>query len=119
MKNTIKIFVALTIFLASCSTSENLINIEPKIGTIDIPAKGEIRVWQNITHGNFKVQLTNNNENQSCELYRVKSSGEEKWINPSLLAKSSQTIAIPKDGHLFIKNFNPNNLVIKYVIVTQ
>jgi hypothetical protein len=108
-------FVIATISM-SCNPGRTLVNIQPKSGNLDIPAKGELRVWQNIKHASFNVVLTNANANQSCELYYVKSNGKEKWINPSLLANSSLTVSIPADGHLFIKNFNPNTLTISYQV---
>jgi hypothetical protein len=114
-KSILTIF-SIAIFSISCNSSRNLANIQPKTGNLDISAKGELRVWNNIKHSSFDVVLTNTNENQSCELYYVKSNGTEKWINPSLQAKSSVTVNIPTDGHLFIKNFNPNNLTISYKI---
>ncbi len=116
MKKIILPLITIFAFALACNTSKNLANIQPKEGYIEIPAQGELRIWNNIQHSSFEVLLTNDNENQSCELYYVKSSGKEKWINPSLLAKSSKLISIPKDGHLFIKNFNPNTLKISYKI---
>jgi hypothetical protein len=98
------------------SCSKNIVNIEPKAGSIEIPAKGELRIWKGIEHGSFTVKLTNTDPKQSVELYTVKSNGSEKWVSPSLLANSSLTITIPTDGHLFIKNFNPNNFKITYQI---
>jgi len=116
MYKSILTILSIAIFSISCNSSGNLANIQPKTGNLDISAKGELRVWNNIKHSSFDVVLTNTNENQSCELYYVKSNGTEKWINPSLQAKSSVTVNIPTDGHLFIKNFNPNNLTISYKI---
>jgi hypothetical protein len=98
------------------SCSKNIINIEPKAGSIEIPAKGELRIWKGIEHSSFTVKLTNTDPKQSVELYTVKNNGSEKWINPSLLANSSLMLTIPTDGHLFIKNFNPNNFKITYKI---
>ncbi len=104
------------LFAIACNSNRKLVNIQPRFGTIEIPAKGEIRVWNNIAHQNFDVSLTNDNTNQSCEIYYVKRNGTEKWVSPSLIAKTSLTIKIPTDGHLFIKNFNPNALTISYKI---
>lgn len=109
-------FLAIAVFAISCNSSKNLANIQPKSGNLEIPSKGELRVWNDIKHSSFEVVLTNDNENQSCEIYYVKSNGTEKWINPSLKAKSSLTVSIPSDGHLFVKNFNPNTLTISYKI---
>jgi hypothetical protein len=111
------------IFILSCSAgtlfscSKNIINIEPKAGSIEIPAKGELRIWKGIEHSSFTVKLTNTDPKQSVELYTVKNNGSEKWVSPSLLANSNIIITIPADGHLFIKNFNPNNFKISYKIL--
>jgi hypothetical protein len=91
-------------------------NIQPKSGFFDLPAKGEFRAWKEVTHPSFTVTLTNSSPNQSCEIYYVKSSGKEKWINPSLLANSTLNVHIPANGHLFIKNFNDNVLRISYQV---
>ena len=116
MYKSILTFLAISIIAVACNSSRNLANIQPKSGNLEIPAKGELRVWKEIKHPSFDVVLTNQNENQSCEIYYVKRDGTEKWINPSLQAKSSQTVTIPTDGHLFVKNFNPNALTISYKI---
>jgi hypothetical protein len=102
--------------LSSCTSSQGITNIQPKTGTIEIPEKGEFRMWRDVKHGSFTVTLTNSSPNQSVELYKVKSDGNEKWVSPSLLANSSQKVIIPADGHLFIKNFNPNTFTITYKI---
>ena len=111
-----KLIFAMAVFAISCNPSRNLTNIQPKSGSIEITAKGELRMWKDIKHPSFNVVLTNSNATQSCEVYYVKSDGTEKWISPSLQAKSIQTVTIPTDGHLFVKNFNPNALTISYKI---
>jgi hypothetical protein len=106
-----------TIIIAfSCKSTASMSAIEPKLGSIELPAKGEFRIWKDIVHPSFTVTLTNSNPNQSCEIYTVKSNGTEKWISPSLLANSTLTITVPTDGHLFFKNFNPNILIITYKV---
>jgi hypothetical protein len=120
IKKTMKqLFFAAALFsmsLFSCSSSQSLNKIVPKSGAIEIPAKGEFRIWKNIEHGAFTVTITNSSANQSVELYKVKSSGAEKWVSPSLLANSSLEVSIPADGHLFIKNFNDNVFTVTYKI---
>jgi hypothetical protein len=114
-----QILLAITLFAAtiySCNTTQGLANIEPKSGIMELPAKGEFRIWNNKEHGSFSVTLTNASPTQSCELYTVTSSGREKWVSPSLLANSKLTVTIPANGHLFVKNFNPNILPITYSI---
>lgn len=114
-----QIFLAALLFTAafmSCNTTQNLANIEPKKGTLQLPAKSEFRIWNNKEHAAFSVTLTNSSVTQSCELYIVNSGGREKWVSPSLLANSKLTITIPQNGHLFVKNFNGNMLPITYSI---
>ncbi len=116
MIKSIFTFLAIVVIAIACNSSRNLANIQPKSGNIEIPSQGEIRIWKDIKHSSFEVVLINENEKQSCEIYYVKSNGTEKWINPSLKAKSNITVSIPTNGHLFIKNFNPNSITISYKI---
>jgi hypothetical protein len=102
--------------LMSCNSQRSMTSIEPKSGKFELPAKGEFRMWKDVAHPSFTVMLINPAPKQSCEVYCVKSNGEEKWINPSLLANSKLSVTIPTDGHLFIKNFNDNVLTISYQI---
>jgi hypothetical protein len=73
-------------------------------------------MWKDVPHGSFTVTITNSSPIQSVELYRVKRDGNEKWVSPSLLANTSLNVTIPADGHLFIKNFNPNIFTVTYKI---
>jgi hypothetical protein len=116
MKKSIFAFVLAAICISACTSSGSMANITPKEGTITVAEKGEIRFWKGMEHPSFSVTLTNNNEKQSCELYRVKSNGTEKWVSPSLIAGTSITITIPANGHLFVKNFNPNAFTFSYKI---
>ena len=116
MKPFFSMLLVCSAILIGCSSSHGITTIEPKTGTIEISASGEFRMWKDIKHGSFSVLLTNSSPSQSVELYTVKSAGNEKWISPSLLANSSQQVTIPADGHLFIKNFNPNTFTITYKI---
>ena len=116
MKQFLLAAVIFILLCAGCGSSQSIRNIIPKTGSIEIPAKGEFRMWRDFEHSSFTVTLTNSSPNQSVELYKVKSDGNEKWISPSLLASSSQQVTIPADGHLFIKNFNPNTFTITYKI---
>lgn len=116
MKQIISSLFLLSLLFASCSTSQGITNIQPKSGSIEIPAKGEFRIWKGLAHGSFTVTLTNPSATQSCELYKVKSNGSEKWVSPSLLANTSLDVTIPADGHLFIKNFNDNVFTVTYKV---
>lgn len=116
MKKLFAILLIGSAIFASCSSSHGITNIQPKSGNIEIPAKGEFRMWKDVQHGTFTVTITNSSPKQSVELYKVKSDGNEKWVSPSLLANTSLDVTIPADGHLFIKNFNPNNFTVTYKI---
>jgi hypothetical protein len=91
-------------------------NIQPKSGTMELPAKGEFRIWRGSIHPKFSVTLTNSSTTQSCEVYRVTDNGNEKWVSPSLQAGKTLTIKVPSNGHLFFKNFNDNILKIDYKV---
>jgi hypothetical protein len=116
MKHLFSGLLLFSMILTGCSSSHGITNIEPKTGAIEIPANGQFRMWNNSKHGSFTVMLTNSSASQSVELYKVYSDGKEKWITPSLLANTSQEVAIPADGHLFIKNFNANIFTVTYKI---
>jgi len=116
MKKLLLAVFAITTIAYSCKSTGSMASIQPTSGTINLPAKGEFRIWKNSVHPSFKVTLTNNAEKQSCEVYKVTSNGNEKWISPSLLAGKSLTISVPSNGHLFFKNFNDNVLNIEYKI---
>ena len=114
MKQLLVALLTLTIVNYACKSTGSMAAIQPKSGTIELPEKGEFRIWKDITHPAFAVTLINNAAVQSCEVYTVKSSGSEKWISPSLQAGKTLTITVPANGHLFFKNFNPNILKIDY-----
>jgi hypothetical protein len=112
---TFSLLLLLTINF-SCRTTGTLTAIEPKAGTMELPAKGEYRMWRNIEHPGFLVTLINPSATQSCEVYKVTANGNEKWISPSLMAGKKVTLSIPENGHLFLKNFNENVLKIEYQV---
>ncbi len=114
MKRLTLAFFAIIIIAISCKSTGSMMAIQPKQGTIELPEKGEFRIWKDIVHPSFTVTLSNASATQSCEVYTVKSSGSEKWISPSLQAGKTLSITVPSNGHLFFKNFNPNVLKIDY-----
>jgi hypothetical protein len=116
MKQVFVALIAISSLAFSCKSTGAMATIQPKYGTIDLPATGELRMWRDVVHPSFNVTLTNNASNQSCELYKVTDNRNEKWISPSLMAGKSITVSIPANGHLFLKNFNPNVLKIEYKI---
>ncbi len=116
MRSLFLMLLLCSAIFSNCSSSHGITNIQPKSGTIEISAKGEFKIWKDIKHGSFTAMLSNASPNQSVELYKVNSEGNEKWIRPSLLANRRQEVTIPADGHLFIKNFNANAFTITYKI---
>lgn len=116
MKHLTIAIATLLLINLSCKSTGSMSNIQPKSGTMELPAKGEYRIWRNVDHPGFSVKLTNPSATQSCEVYKVTASGNEKWISPSLMAGKSLTISVPASGHLFFKNFNDNVLKIDYVV---
>jgi hypothetical protein len=117
MKKGILILTVITAFLMACGSNRNVVNIETKEAAISVPAKGELTLWKNTTHNGFSVQFTNNNEKASCEIYKVNKYGKEKWIHPSLLAKTNINVSVATDGYIYFKNFNDMPLNIFYKII--
>jgi hypothetical protein len=116
MKKLFAVTLLCSAILIGCSASNEITNIQPKSGSIEIPVNGELRIWNDLPHRSFTVTITNSSPNQSVELYKVKKDGNEKWVSPSLLANTSIDVNIPTDGHLFIKNFNNNDFTVTYKI---
>jgi hypothetical protein len=116
MKATALAILTFVLIASSCTSTGSMAAIQPKSGTMELPAKGGFRMWKGITHPAFLVTLSNPSATQSCEIYRVKASGSEKWVSPSLQAGKSITLSVPANGHLFFKNFNDNVLKIEYKV---
>jgi hypothetical protein len=116
MKQFVIGLLAIMTFSNSCKTTGTMATIQPKSGTIELPAKGEFRIWKDLTHPSFSVTLSNSSSAQSCEVYKVTDNGSEKWISPSLQAGKTLTLRVPSNGHLFFKNFNDNTLKIDYKV---
>ncbi len=116
MKRFTLALLIIFIIAISCKSTGSMTAIKPKQGSIELPEKGEFRIWKDIAHPSFTVTLSNPSAMQSCEVYTVKSSGNEKWVSPSLQAGKTLTISVPANGHLFFKNFNPNILKINYKV---
>lgn len=113
MKNIFEKNLLIVFFMLQFSCKS--INISPKQGTVTVPAKGEIRIWENIEHNSFVVHLENKSTTNSCEAYTV-NNNYEKWIAPSLLAQSRLDFTVPSDGSILLKNFSDENLTINYTI---
>ncbi len=116
MKKLVIGLLAIITISYSCKSTGTMANIQPKTGSMELPMKGEFRIWNGITHPSFSVTLSNPSATQSCEVYKVSSIGIEKWVSPSLQSGKTMTITVPANGHLFFKNFNPNTLKINYII---
>ncbi|MBC7606403.1 MAG: hypothetical protein H7199_05560 [Burkholderiales bacterium] len=114
MQNLLKITTLITILLfqISCKSTQD---ISPKQGILIVPAKGEIRMWDNLEHGSLSLKLVNTSTKNSCEAYQVKQ-GNQKWISPSLLANKSLEFSIAANGHLLLKNYSAEVITVKYTI---
>lgn len=114
MQNLFKIttLLAIVLFQISCKTVQD---ISPKQGTVIVPAKGEIRMWDNLEHGSFSLKLENTSTKNSCEAYKVKNRNQ-KWISPSLLANKSLEFSIAANGHLLLQNYSDEVITVKYTI---
>ncbi len=119
MKSLLITLAIITLLSTACKVTGTMAAIQPKAATINLPATGTLRLWNGITHPSFTVTLTNPNATQSCEVYKVKDNGTERWISPSLQAGKSLTITVPANGHLYFKNFNNNVLNIEYKVADQ
>jgi hypothetical protein len=116
MKNLIKLVGIIVVsFVTLSSQNSNKNNPIPVKGVLEIMAKSEINFWKNVKHNSFRIYLVNPSSKNSCEAYTVKN-GKEKWISPSLLANGKLDFTVPKDAHLFFKNFSNENLKITYAI---
>lgn len=94
---------------------KSLPEVSPKQGTIVVPAKGEIKMWDNISHESFTLKLENTSTKNSCEAYKV-TNGSEKWISPSLMANKTLKFSIATNGYLLLKNFSDEVITVKYSI---
>jgi hypothetical protein len=115
MKNSVLIIAILLCLISfSFQTKEQSSEI-PKKGILEINAKNDISFWKGIKHASFRVYLTNPSKTNSCEAYYVKN-GVENWISPSLLANGKLDFNVPRNAHVFFKNFSNENLKITYTI---
>jgi hypothetical protein len=108
--------LAILLFTCSCKKTGTMDSIQPKSGTIELPANGEFRIWKDLVHPSFCVTFSNSSSSQSCEIYKVEDTGSENWVSPSLQAGKTLAVTVPANGHLFFKNFNNNILKIEYKI---
>ena len=80
MKQLLFALITIATLTYSCKSTGSMSAIQPKSGTIELPTKGELRIWRNSIHPSFTVTLTNPAEKQSCEVYKVTGNGNEKWV---------------------------------------
>ena len=114
MKNFLKILAIATIvfFQFSCKSQ---IDISPKTATVIVPAKGELKLFENTQHGSFSINIKNKSIKNSCEAYTVKN-GNKKWISPSLPVNGELDFSVPKDGLVLLENYSDENISITYTI---
>ncbi|WP_310379301.1 hypothetical protein [Flavobacterium sp.] len=108
----ITILIVLVLFQISCKPVQD---ISPKQGTITVPAKGKIKMWNDLEHASFSLKLENTSTKNSCEAYKVKK-GNQKWISPSLLANKSLEFSIATNGYLVLQNYSDEVITVKYTI---
>ena len=109
---TITAIVSILILQFSCKSA---MDISPKSATINVPARGEIKLFDNIEHSFFSIILTNQSRKKSCEIYVVKN-GVKKWITPSLLANKQLYFSISSSAYVLLENFSDENISVVYSI---
>lgn len=114
MKNVLKILflVVVTFSQLSCKTQ---IDISPSTATVIVPAKGELKLFDNTLHDSFSINLKNKSTKNSCEVYKVKN-GSKKWISPSLPVNGELNFSVAKNGSILIENYSDENISILYTI---
>jgi hypothetical protein len=114
MKNTLKIIVLVTITFCqfSCKTQ---IDISPTTATLIVPAKGDLKLFENKQHSSFYINIKNKSVKNSCEAYTLKN-GNKKWISPSLPVNGELDFSVPKNGAVLLENYSDENITIIYTI---
>lgn len=114
MKNILKILVLATFVFCqfSCKTQ---IDISQTTATVVVPAKGELKLFENIANGSFSINIKNKSVKNSCEAYTVKN-GNKKWISPSLPVNGELNFSVPKEGSVLLENYSDENISITYTI---
>lgn len=114
MKNFIKItaIISVLFFQFSCKSA---IDISPKTATIIVPAKGEIKLFDNVDHNSFSINLTNKSTKNSCEAYTVKN-GNRKWISPSLPVNGTLDFSVSSSAYVLLQNYSDENISVVYTI---
>ena len=114
MKNSIQIsaLIVFAMFQTSCkSTSE----IAQKTATINVPSKSEIKLFDQVEHNSFSINLSNQSTKNSCEAYLIKNNSK-KWISPSLLANKELDFSVAKNAYVLLENFSDENITVTYSI---
>lgn len=114
MKKFIKIVALVTIVFCQFSCKSQ-IDITPKTATIIVPAKGELKLFEDTQHSSFSINIINKSVKNSCEAYTVKN-GNKKWISPSLTVNGELDFLVPNDGSVLIQNYSDENISIIYTI---
>lgn len=114
MKTILKITALLFVLLAQLSCKSQ-IDISLKTATVVVPAKGELKLFENVTHPSFSLNLKNKNIKNSCEAYTVRN-GNKKWISPSLPVNGELDFSVPKDASVLLENYSDETISITYTI---
>jgi hypothetical protein len=114
MKNIFYTTAIIIVLLLQVSCKSQM-DISPRKATVLVPAKGELRLFENSEHYPFSIQLINRSLKNSCEAFTVKNDSE-KWISPSLLANDQLAFNVGYNGSVLLKNFSKENIYVTYII---
>lgn len=114
MKNILTTLVLLTIIFYQFSCKMQ-IDISQRTTTVNVPAKGELKLFQNTQHSLFSINVKNKSVKNSCEVYIVKN-GNKKWISPSLAINGELDFSVPRDASVLLENYSGENISIIYII---
>ena len=114
MNTIFKITAIITVLLfqISCKTYQD---IAPKTATIIVPAKGEIKLFENVNHNSLSLNLKNLSTKNSCEAFTVKN-GNKKWISPSLPINGQLNFSVSSSAYVLLQNYSNENISIVYTI---
>lgn len=87
--------------------------IQAKEELVEVPAKGNVTLFNQGNHPSLKVTLSNQSIKNACEVYTVEGWFSKKnWVSPSLFPKKSLTFKVAKNGSVFIENYSEETFTI-------
>lgn len=114
MKNILKILILIIITFCqfSCKTQ---IDSFPTTATLIVPAKGDLKIFENKQYSSYYINIKNKSVKNSCEAYIIKM-GNKKWISPSLPVNGELNFYVPKNSSVLLENYSDENIIITYTI---